>query len=98
MRRRGARGRRSTCATSRPAGVAAGALVLQPALYDLERQEVLALLTEHPLQALDVVVVEFPVTRRCALRINESLAFEKPDLGDGDVRKLLAQQRQHIAY
>jgi hypothetical protein len=71
-------------------------LVLEAALYDLERQEVLALLAEHPFQALDVVVVELPVPRRCAFRIDESLAFQESDLRDRDVRKLLAQQRQDV--
>ena len=68
-------------------------LVLEPALYDLERQEVFALLAEHPFQALDVVVVELAVSRRCAFRIDESLAFQESDLRDRDVRKLLAQKR-----
>jgi hypothetical protein len=71
-------------------------LVLEPALYDLQRQEVLALLAEHPFQALDIVVVELPVTRWCALRIDESLAFEEPDLRNGDVRELLTQKRQDV--
>ncbi len=58
----------------------------------------LALLAEHPLKALHVVVVELPVARRGALGIDESLTFQESDLRNGDVRELLAQQRQYVAY
>ena len=68
------------------------ALVLQAVPDDLERQEVLALLAQHPAQPLDVVLVELAVARRRALGVDEALALEEADLRDGDVGELLAQQ------
>jgi hypothetical protein len=69
----------------------------QPALDDLEGQEVLPLLAQDPAQPLDVVVVELAVARRRSLRVKQALALEEPDLGDGDIRELLPQQGEHLA-
>jgi hypothetical protein len=68
----------------------------QTALDDLERQEVLALLAEDPPKPVDVLLVELPVAGRRPLRVEETLALEEPDLGDGDVGKLVLQQGQHV--
>jgi hypothetical protein len=63
---------------------------------DLERQKVLALLAQHPAQALHVGLEELAVTRRGTLRVHQSLALEETDLRDGHVRELLAQQREDV--
>ena len=70
--------------------------VVQAVLDHLEGQEVLPLLAQHPAQALHVVLVELAVARRRALRVDQALALEEPDLGDGDVGELLAEQGQHV--
>ena len=57
----------------------------------------LALLAQHPAQALDVVLVELAVPRGRALRVDQALALEEPDLGDGDVGELLPEQGQDVA-
>ncbi len=74
-----------------------GALLLEAALDHLEGKEVLALLAQHPAQPLDVVLVELAVPRRRPFGVDETLALEEADLGDGDVGELLAQQREHVA-
>jgi hypothetical protein len=68
----------------------------QPVPDHLEREEMLALLAQHPAQALHVGLEELAVPRRRALRVHEALALEEPNFGDGDVRELLAQQRQDV--
>ena len=54
-------------------------------LDDLQREEVLLLLVQDPAQPGDVGVVELAVPRRRALRVDEALALEEPDLRDRDV-------------
>jgi hypothetical protein len=73
------------------------AIGFEPVLDDLQGEEVLALLTKHPPQAFDVVLVELPVARGRALRVDQPLALEEPDLGDGDVRELLSEQAQDVS-
>jgi hypothetical protein len=74
-----------------------GDFLLESTLDHLQRQEVLALLAEHPPEALDVALVELAVSRRGPLGVDEPLAFEEPDLGDGDVGEFLAEQSQDVA-
>ncbi len=74
----------------------AGAL-FEATLDHLQREEVLALLAQHPAQPFDVVLVELAVTRRGALGVDQSLALQEADLGDGHVGELLAQQGQDVA-
>jgi hypothetical protein len=76
---------------------AVGDFLLEATLDHLEREEVLALLAQHPAQPLDVMLVELAVTRRGPLGIDETLAFEETDLGDGDVGKFLPEQREHVS-
>ena len=66
-------------------------------LDHLERQEVLALLAQDPAQALDVGLVELAVARRRALGVEQALALEEADLGDGDVGELVLEQGQDLA-
>ena len=49
------------------------------------------------LQPLDVAVVELAVPGRRALRLDQALALEEPDLGDRDVRELLEEEAEHLA-
>ena len=72
-------------------------LLLEAALDDLQGKEVLALLTEHPAQALDVLLVELAVPRGGAFGVDETLALEEADLRDGDVGELLTQQGEDVA-
>ncbi len=76
--------------------LAVSAPSLEAALDHLERQEVLALLAQHPSQPFDVVLVELAVPRRGALGVDETLALEEADLRDGDVGELLAQQGEDV--
>ena len=66
-------------------------------LITLQRQEVLALLAQHPPQALDVVLVELAVARGGPLGIDQALALQEADLRDGDVGELLAEQGEDVA-
>ena len=75
--------------------VGLGSLV-EAILDHLEGKEVLTLLPQHPAQPLHVGLVELPVPRRGALGIDQSLAFEETDLGDGDVGELLAEQGEDV--
>jgi hypothetical protein len=59
---------------------------------------VFPLLAEHPTQAFHVVLVEFPVPGRGPLGVDQPLALEKSDLGDGDVGKLLSEQGEDVSY
>ena len=77
--------------------VAVSALLLETTLDHLQGQEVLTLLAQHPAQALDVLLVELPVARRRPFGVDQTLALEEADLGDGDVGELLTQQGQDVA-
>ncbi len=55
------------------------------------------LVAEDPAKALDVTLVELAVPRRRALRVEQPLALEKADLGDGDVGKGVLQEAEHLA-
>ena len=52
---------------------------------------------QDPPQPLDVGLVELAVARRGPLGIDQALALEEADLGDGDVGELVLEQRQHLA-
>ena len=85
------------CPLPSPATASSGVvLLLEAPLDDLQGQEVLALLAQDPAQTLDVVVVELAVSRRRPLGVDEALALEEPDLRDGHVGELLAQQGEHV--
>jgi len=58
--------------------------------------KVLALLAQDPAQALHVLLVELPVSRGGALRVDQALALQKADLRDRDVGKLLPEQREDV--
>jgi hypothetical protein len=72
-------------------------LLGQAAPDDLERQKVFPLLSQNPAQPLHIMVVELAVAGRRPLRIDQALALQEADFGNGDVRKLLAKQGQHLA-
>ncbi len=72
------------------------ARIVQTVLDHLEGQEVLPLLAEHPAKPLHIVVVELAVAGRGPLRIDQALALEEPDLGDGHIREFLPQEGQDI--
>src|ERR1039458_4996352 len=72
-------------------------IVVEPILDHLERQEVLPLLAQHPTQSLDVVLVELAVARGRPFGVDQPLALEKADLGDGDVdRKSTRLNSSHL--
>src|SRR5262245_685692 len=58
-----------------------------------ERQELVPLQPQDRPQAVDVLVAVEPVAAGRAARREEALILEVPDLGDRDVRKLLAEER-----
>ena len=104
LMRRGHGGRAAACARLRPAcrSAASAPVVVEvpvgQAVPDhLEGQEVLALLAQHPAQALHVVVEELAVARGRTLGVHQALALEEADLRDGDVGELLPQQGQDVA-
>ncbi len=68
----------------------------QPVPNDLQGQEVLTLLAEHPTESFDVMLEELAVPRGGSLGVDQTLALEEADFGDGDVGELLAEQRQDI--
>ena len=72
-------------------------LLTQPVADHLERQVLVALHAQDRLQAAHVVVVELPVPRGRALRIDESLGLQEPDLRDRDVGELGLDLDQHLA-
>jgi hypothetical protein len=74
------------------------AFIVEPVLDHLQGQEVLPLLAEDPTQAFHIVLVELPVPGRGPLGVDQALALEKPDLGDGDVGKLLSEQGEDVSY
>jgi hypothetical protein len=71
-------------------------LVAQTVLDDLEGEEVLPLLAQDPPEALDILLVELPVSGRGPLRIDQALTLQEPDLGNGHVGELLAEQSEDI--
>jgi hypothetical protein len=71
-------------------------LITEPVLDDFQRKEVLALLSQYPPQAFHVLFVELPVTRRCPLGIDKSLALQESDLRDGDIGELLTEQGEDV--
>src|SRR5207244_3539623 len=71
--------------------------LVEPFLDHLERKEVLALLPQDPAQTFDITRIELAVPRRRALRIDEALALEEPDLRNGDLGELLTELIQHVA-
>ncbi len=74
-----------------------GAELVEAFLDDLQREEVLLLLVQDPAQTGEVGVVELAVPRRRALRVDEPLALEEPDLRDRDVGELVTQFGEHLA-
>jgi hypothetical protein len=62
----------------------------------LEREEVLPLLAQDPTEAFDVGLEEFPVPRRRALRVHQSLALQKSDLRDGHVGEFLSEKGKDV--
>jgi hypothetical protein len=56
----------------------------------------LPLLAQDPSEALDILLVELSVPGRGPFGIDQALALQKPDLGDGHVGELLAEQREDI--
>jgi hypothetical protein len=64
---------------------------------DLQGEEMLALLAQDPTQTLYITFIEFAVSRGRTFGIDQPLALEKADFGDGDVGELFSEQRQDIA-
>src|SRR5690606_20133414 len=79
-----------------PRRVVAVDALLEHLADDLERQEVVTLLVQHPTQALDVLLVELPVAGGGPLGLDQALALEEADLGVGDVRVLPLGHGQHL--
>jgi hypothetical protein len=73
-------------------------LLLEAALDNFERQEGISLLAQDPAQAVNVRLVELAITRRGALGVDQALALEEADLGDGHVGELFLQERQNLPY
>jgi len=69
---------------------------IEPIPDDPQREEVIALLREDPTQALEIILGELPVPRRCPFRIDEPLALEKPDLGDRHVGESVAEMLEDL--
>jgi hypothetical protein len=57
---------------------------------------VVLLLAQDPAQPVDVTFVELPVPRRGPLWVEQALAFQEPDLGDGDIGELVLEQREDL--
>ncbi len=55
-----------------------------------------ALLAKDPAQTLNVGVVELPEARSGPLRSDQPLAFEKADLGNGDIGEVLLDEREDL--
>ena len=62
----------------------------------LQRKIVVLLLTQDESQSFDFGVTELAISRGGSLRLDEALAFEKPNLRNGDVRKLFEQETEHF--
>jgi hypothetical protein len=69
---------------------------IEAVLDHAQRQVVPSLFGEDHAEQLDVGLVELAVAGRRALRGDEALALEEPDLGDRDVGELLEQQAQDL--
>jgi hypothetical protein len=67
-------------------------LLLEPALDHLQWQKGVSLLAQDPPEALEIRVVELAVAGRRPLRVDQALAFQEPDLGDGDIGELFLEQ------
>ena len=94
------RGRGDLILHRRRRGPVRGALVLfvlQALLDDFERQVLVALHPQDRAQAIDVVVVELAVSGRSPFRVDQPLAFQEPDLGDGDVPELGLEHDENFA-
>jgi hypothetical protein len=65
---------------------------------DAEREVVLALFAKDDSKKLNIKFVELAITRSSPLGADEPLAFEKPDFGDGDFRKLINENPKHLPY
>jgi flavin-binding protein dodecin len=72
--------------------------VVEASLDHFQRQKGVTLLAQYPTQAVDVRLVELPVTRRGPFGVHQPLALEEADLRDGDVGELLLKERQDFAY
>ena len=83
--------------TSTPPPAAGRHGVVEPVLDHLEGQVVVLLLAQDPAQPIDVGLVELAVAGRGALRVEQPLALEEPDLRDGDVGELPLEQREDLA-
>ena len=70
---------------------------LEACLDDLERQEVVTLLSEYPAEPSDVGVVELPIPGRRALGHDQPLRLQEADLRDRHVGEFGLQQREHLA-
>jgi len=62
-----------------------------------QRKELVALEAQDRHQALDVLLAEEPVAAAGPLRAEQALVLEEADLGDRDVRELLAQAAHDLA-
>jgi hypothetical protein len=70
---------------------------LESITNDTKWQEVVLLFPQDESQAIHFGFRELSVARTGPFGIDESLTFKKPDLGDGDVGKLLGQHREHFS-
>jgi hypothetical protein len=55
-----------------------------------------ALLKQDPTDPFDVIFTELAISGRAALGIEKPLSLEEPDLGDGDIGKLLLEKPKHL--
>src|SRR5262249_957589 len=72
--------------------------LVEALLDDAQRQEEVALLEEDPTQPVEVRRLELAVARRGPLGVDEPLALEEADLGDGDVGELPLEPAQHLPH
>ena len=75
---------------------AVGGVAVELGANHLQREVVVLLLTQDESQAFDFGVAELAIPRRCSLWLDETLTFEEPDLGDGDVGKLFEQKTENF--
>src|SRR5690606_18487721 len=61
-------------------------------LDDLEGEEVVTLLLEDETETGEILSAELAIPGRGSIRVDQALALEEPDLGDGDVRELVSQE------
>ena len=74
-----------------------GRVAVETRANHLQRKVVLALLAKDESKAIDFCLAELPVTRRRALRLDQSLALKEANLGNRDVGELLKQESEHFA-